>query len=123
MHYRRNALYGDPTITVGHKRSNNRNVNATGYITIYEPEHPNATVNGHVLEHRKVMSEVLGRPLLATEQVHHINGIRHDNRLENLELWSVQQPSGQRTEDKVVYALEILQQYAPHLLKETEDVN
>jgi len=62
------------------------------------------------------MSDFVGRPLLVTEQVHHKNGNRQDNRLENLELWSTRQPTGQRVEDKVEYALQILQQYAPEKL-------
>lgn len=63
------------------------------------------------LQHRVVMEERLGRPLLKHENVHHRNGIRHDNRLENLELWSTSQPSGQRVEEKLAWAREIVLLY------------
>ncbi len=67
-------------------------------------------------EHRFVMARHLGRPLVEGENVHHRNGVRTDNRLENLELWLNSQPHGQRVSDRVIAALETLRRYAPELL-------
>ena len=64
-----------------------------------------------VPEHRIVMERALGRELYADENVHHRNGLRADNRPENLELWSTSQPCGQRVEDKLAWAVMILERY------------
>jgi hypothetical protein len=75
------------------------------------------TVDGrNVAEHRYVMEQMIGRLLWPDEDVHHRNGDRADNRPENLELWSTSQPRGQRIEDKVEWAREILQRYAPNMV-------
>jgi hypothetical protein len=86
-------------------------VNDGGYRMIYAAESPAANSRGYVVEHRYEMAKRLGRELYAGENVHHINGVRTDNRLENLELWVTSQPSGQRPVDLVVWAKEILERY------------
>jgi HNH endonuclease len=71
-----------------------------------------------VLEHRDVMEHHLGRPLRKGETVHHRDGNRSRNTIDNLELWTGAQPSGRRAADLLAWAEEIVARYGPerHLL-------
>lgn len=66
---------------------------------------------GNILQHRLVMERMLGRELKEKENVHHRNGVRSDNRPENLELWVKHQPFGQRVEDLLDFARSIIAEY------------
>ena len=68
------------------KLVNGRRISSDGYIEIYSPYHPNKTKNKTVTEHRLVMENNIKRFLTLKEVVHHINGDKQDNRIENLEL-------------------------------------
>lgn len=123
-HYQRDrlGLSIDITTPIGEyaKPTKRNGLSRDGYRLLNRPGHPNANpTNGQITEHRFVMSEHLGRALRADENIHHINGVRDDNRIENLELWTTNQPSGQRVEDQICWAIEFLKQYSPQSLKGT----
>jgi len=76
-----------------------------GYVLVY------TSSKKYKFEHVLLMEKKLGRELLEGENVHHRNGIRDDNRLNNLELWIRPQPSGIRVSDAIKWANEIIKRY------------
>jgi hypothetical protein len=77
--------------------------NRDGYVVLSQGK---KGIKQRVFEHRVVMEAHLGRPLLSFETVHHRNGVRDDNRIENLEVWVHPPHQGQRPEDLITYLVE-----------------
>lgn len=114
MHYSSLKKYGDPLKSkwrVNEQGKRQWHVGHNGYITRYEPGNPNAIKNGYVYQHRQVMADYIGRSLRDGENVHHKNGNKADNAIENLELWISSQPAGQRVQDLVAWARQIIVMY------------
>lgn len=78
-----------------------RTIHKAGYVMVRVPDHPRAKRSPYVFEHILVAEQLLGRYLEPGESVRHRNGVRDDNRPENLELWTRPQPSGIRACDAV----------------------
>jgi hypothetical protein len=93
------------------KWAGGRTTTNNGYVIIRVYDYPGSTKSLSIHEHVYIMAKHLGRALVKGETVHHKNGVRDDNRLENLELWSSAQPPGQRVEDKIEWAKQILKLY------------
>lgn len=104
-------------------RKKNKNgagcIDYSGYKTITKKGHPNAMdERGRIREHVFVMSEILGRPLVKGENVHHKDGNKLNNHPSNLELWDKTQPSGQKVEDKIKWAIDFLNRHGYKVIKE-----
>ncbi len=94
-----------------------RHIKRNGYAWISIPAGHRINGKRLVMEHRYVMAKHLGRELFEGETVHHVNGDRQDNRLENLELFSSRHGPGQRVADKVAFAIDILRLYPEYVRK------
>jgi hypothetical protein len=111
MHYARRSTGRPLDAPVRHRHGEGR-FDIHGYIRVVRAD------GTTVAAHRLVMEGILGRPLQPWENVHHINGLRTDNRPQNLELWAKPQPNGQRVEDLVRWIVEEYRDEVARLLAE-----
>ena len=107
------SLTGGRTKSCGclRKKTNNGygKIDKNGYRSVYVKEHKK-----YILEHRYIYEKHYGVNLESNQNIHHINGDRLDNRIENLELWDTTQPQGQRVEEKIMFYKELYERYKDH---------
>ena len=113
VHYVRSKRGWDLSVPIRKRmtRSNEAKRIHGGYVDMKVGPRSSSDKDGWMPEHRYVMEQHLGRALLEHETVHHLNGQRDDNRIENLELWSKSQPYGQRVVDKLEWCRWFMAQY------------
>lgn len=97
-----------------------KSIAARGYVLVYDEQWGNPRRGGRIFEHILVMTRHLDRALRRGECVHHKNGIRTDNRLDNLELWTTRHPKGARVNDLIKWAKDILEMYEPGSLSNSK---
>lgn len=100
---------GRPLDTPLRRYGVNQYTDSRGYVILYHLDAEGRRC--HTAEHRHVMEQAIGRALRPGETVHHKNGVRNDNRLENLELWSSSHPPGQRVADTLAWARNLIADY------------
>ncbi len=118
MHLARIKRHGEAGSASPNKRANGEgNITKAGYHYICCKDHPNAYENGKIAVHTLIMSQLIGRPLMDGESVHHKNGIKSDNSPENLELRTSLHPSGQKVNEMIDFCKMYLSLYDPDSLR------
>lgn len=118
VHYHRWQRTGSTELSGKVRPKGTGGLKSEGYFVLPCPPEFAAMCDSRnrVMQHRLIMAQHLGRCLEAGETVHHKNGVRNDNRLENLELWVGNHGRGRRASDAVAQSIEVLRRYRPELL-------